>query len=88
MAFCYLHLGVGSMIKGIMNMVVMDNMLPGLNFYSCIILYMPFAWGYRVGQVIALIMAIDRFIAIWKPTLYAKSHGYVRFFIPDGSFFL
>uniref|UniRef100_A0A914E5Z5 G-protein coupled receptors family 1 profile domain-containing protein n=1 Tax=Acrobeloides nanus TaxID=290746 RepID=A0A914E5Z5_9BILA len=31
--------------------------------------------GYRIGQTIALLMAVDRLLAIWKPGFYAKRHA-------------
>uniref|UniRef100_A0A914DXG3 G-protein coupled receptors family 1 profile domain-containing protein n=1 Tax=Acrobeloides nanus TaxID=290746 RepID=A0A914DXG3_9BILA len=35
----------------------------------------PWALGYRTGQTIALLMAFDRLLAIWKPTFYAQRQG-------------
>jgi hypothetical protein len=35
--------------------------------------------GYRIGQTIALLMAIDRLLAIWKPGFYATRHVNVTF---------
>lgn len=36
------------------------------------------SFGYRIGQTIALIMAFDRFLAIWRPGFYAMRQGKVR----------
>uniref|UniRef100_A0A914CYF1 G-protein coupled receptors family 1 profile domain-containing protein n=1 Tax=Acrobeloides nanus TaxID=290746 RepID=A0A914CYF1_9BILA len=35
--------------------------------------------GYRIGQTIALLMAVDRLLAIWKPGFYATRHVNVTF---------
>lgn len=35
------------------------------------------AFGYRIGQTVALLIALDRLMAIWKPMIYAKKQGHV-----------
>jgi hypothetical protein len=45
----------------------------------CTIFFCPFACGFRIGQTIALLVAFDRFLAIWKPVFYAHRQGKVRF---------
>ena len=60
-------------------MVMMDNRIIVLNFYFCTFVTIPFACGYRVGQSIALIMALDRLFAIWRPIEYAIQQGKASF---------
>jgi hypothetical protein len=60
-------------------MIVIDNHIVILNFYFCTLTAIEFGCGYRLGQTIALMMALDRFIAIWRPTIYAKRQGSVNF---------
>jgi hypothetical protein len=60
-------------------MIVIDNHIVIINFYFCTLTAIEFGCGYRLGQTIALMMALDRFIAIWRPTIYAKRQGSVNF---------
>jgi hypothetical protein len=51
-----------------------------VDFFLCTFLIpIPFSAGYRLAQVVALIIAIDRLIAIWKPVFYSKKQSNVRF---------
>lgn len=46
----------------------------------CLFLGLPHFVGYRVGQLVAMLLAFDRLLAIWKPILYVKRQGTVRMF--------
>ena len=48
------------------------------DFYWCTVVTIIWIGGYRIGQTIALMIALDRFFAIAMPTFYMKRQGNVR----------
>lgn len=64
--------GIGSVIRGLTIMYAMNNLIVYIQLLVCSFITLPFAVGYRVGQAIALMIAIDRFVAVWKPLSYSK----------------
>jgi hypothetical protein len=60
-------------------MVAINHLIVYIPFYACSLITFPFAIGYRTGQAIALMIALDQFIAVWKPFLYNKFQKSVKF---------
>lgn len=61
-----------------------NNLIINIPFLVCSFLVIPFASGYRVGQAIALMIALDRFTAIYRPLIYNRLQnrvGLLKFFI-------
>jgi hypothetical protein len=71
-------LGVGTVIRGSTIIYATNNLIVYFPFYTCSFLTIPFATGYRTGQAIALMIALDRFVAVWKPLSYNKLQSSVR----------
>ena len=63
-------------IKGLVSLLSINYSLD-YGFYWCTIVTAPWICGYRAGQTIALLVAFDRFLAIARPTFYAKRQGNV-----------
>uniref|UniRef100_A0A914DDH2 G-protein coupled receptors family 1 profile domain-containing protein n=1 Tax=Acrobeloides nanus TaxID=290746 RepID=A0A914DDH2_9BILA len=68
-------IGLSSVLRGSIALLAFDNTILGFNFIMCQFVSTPFGVSYRIGQSIALMMAVDRLLAIWRPTYYAKKQG-------------
>ena len=74
-----LFLGIGSLIHGILIAVAISYNIVEFNFVFCSISVPAiFAVSYRLEQAIALMIAIDRLAAIWKPIWYNNNQNYVK----------
>jgi hypothetical protein len=74
-----LFLGIGTLIRGILMVVAINYNIVKFNFVFCSIsIPVIFAVSYRLEQAIALMIAIDRLAAIWKPVWYNKNQNYVK----------
>uniref|UniRef100_A0A914DJE5 G-protein coupled receptors family 1 profile domain-containing protein n=1 Tax=Acrobeloides nanus TaxID=290746 RepID=A0A914DJE5_9BILA len=72
---CDVLVGIGTLIRGSTIVYAKNNLIVYIPTYTCSLLTIPFVMGYRVGQAIALMIALDRFVAIWKPFSYNKYQG-------------
>jgi hypothetical protein len=81
--FTVVHfLGIGTFGRGILILAAIGNNIVKLNFMFCSIpTAIIFATSYRLEQPIALMIAMDRLIAIWKPIWYNNNQNYVNFLI-------
>ncbi|KAI1697759.1 7 transmembrane receptor (rhodopsin family) domain-containing protein [Ditylenchus destructor] len=64
--------------RTLFKIVVMDNTILEINFYFCDSLTAIWVCAYRTGQVVALLIALDRLVAIYKPVFYSQRQGNVK----------
>ncbi|KAI1698443.1 7 transmembrane receptor (rhodopsin family) domain-containing protein [Ditylenchus destructor] len=67
-----------TIIRTVFTIVVMDNTILEINFYFCNSLTAIWVCAYRTGQVVALLIALDRVVAIYKPVFYSLRQGNVK----------
>jgi hypothetical protein len=68
-----IFLGIGTFNRGILIIIAEAYNIVQFNFIFCSIsVNIIFAVSYRLEQSIALMIALDRLIAIWKPVWYNK----------------
>lgn len=78
--FWLTFLGIGTFIRGILILVAIENNIVEFNFMFCSTsISIIFAVCYRLESFIALMIAIDRLTAIWKPIWYNNNQNYVNF---------
>ena len=63
-------IGTTAFIKAVTFLCVLNNERT-FDPIFCLFLGLPHFVGYRVGQLVAMLLAFDRLLAIWKPKFYA-----------------
>ena len=72
------NLGIGAILRGAMTAVAINYNIVEFDFLFCSFSLVIFAVSYRLEQILALLIAIDRLIAIWKPLWYFNNQNYVN----------
>lgn len=65
-------IGYGTFMRGVTNLYAVNSTIIDFSLIFCTFVGGFCSSGYRVGQIIALLMALDRFLALWKPKFYAR----------------
>jgi hypothetical protein len=73
-----LFIGYGCVMRGIILLISTNFVIINFIPIFCTFVGAMFSFGYRVGQLIALLLAFDRFLAIYKPNYYAQRQDKVR----------
>uniref|UniRef100_A0A914E0G5 G-protein coupled receptors family 1 profile domain-containing protein n=1 Tax=Acrobeloides nanus TaxID=290746 RepID=A0A914E0G5_9BILA len=71
-----IFIGYGAIMRAVIFLCAVDNNIIEFNVIFCTFTVGLFAFGYRLGQTNALLIALDRFMAIWKPVAYANRQGH------------
>jgi hypothetical protein len=72
-------MGYGTVMRAVTFLFATNLTIINFNLSFCFWVGGLCAAGYRIGQTIALLMAVDRLLAIWRPGFYAKRHANVTF---------
>ena len=72
-------IGFGVLMRALTFFVAVDLMIIDFHIVLCSFVGGPCSLGYRIGQTIALLLAVDRLLAVWKPLFYKKRQGDVSF---------
>lgn len=74
-------IGFGTFMRAVTYLIADSNDIFVFGLTFCTFVGGASAIGYRTGQTIALLIALDRFLAIWKSTYYARRQGKVGVFL-------
>ena len=72
-------MGYGTVMRAVTFLFATNLTIINFNLSFCFWVCGICSAGYRIGQTIALLMAVDRLLAIWKPGFYAKRRVNVTF---------
>jgi hypothetical protein len=72
-----IFIGYSAFMRAVILLCAFNNNIIEFNVIFCTFTggFLPF--GYRLGQMNALLIALDRFMAIWRPITYANRQGHV-----------
>ena len=72
-------MGYGTVMRAVTFLFATNLTIINFNLSFCFWVGGLCSAGYRIGQTIALLMAVDRLLAIWKPGFYATRRINVTF---------